>query len=546
MAELDLQFNDWVQGIENTLGKEEWVTVWFGSRRDTLEWVTMFSALIPNRMVSKSLNDTTWDLRIGGGFPGFSFTYRDGREVGKYHRFPDSGIEPLVFHRSFHGIKPDYMEVSAGFRHYFNFYEDKKESRLISIDNDGDEEDAALISEREIRIKLKFIKEFLAAKKMSLAIFFDIMRFSPKTLEELGIKERHDVIKKENSVYSLGVRKHEMEIYGRPIKSQGWINGKKIIPGLKDFKPILFKENERYEEFIINVDAEGKEILHTCNPDELSNYFGRNPGSPHFLTPVFFRREVLSRYYGHPEKYSVEDGYLRCAGLWGLRMDNDHSEHVVVFLGDLGESLSLKEQQYWKRFNITPQGLGISRTAWKRGFEAEFADPEKSDLYFKQKFSSFKKKWNRQFGWDLFKPLRAEDRHHLKSLRLPLTNDQKEFDEQVGSLTKILIDSLNEEGLGKGVAIQKENPKGIDKFEAFLKSKNLRFPEMVVFLGDLQALRSAGIAHRKGKNFDKIAKEFGVGEKELRKVFDDILIKAIRTLNSLDKALLKEEQEDAF
>lgn len=63
---------------------------------------------------------------------------------------------------------------------------------------------------------------------------------------------------------------------------------------------------------------------------------------------------VLKKYYEDPEKYNVTDGYLSCGGLWGLRMDNDLISTVMVFLGDLGQTLSAKEQKHWKTFNIPP------------------------------------------------------------------------------------------------------------------------------------------------------------------------------------------------
>ena len=63
---------------------------------------------------------------------------------------------------------------------------------------------------------------------------------------------------------------------------------------------------------------------------------------------------------------------------------------------------------------------------------------------------------------------------------MPLTNDQKEFDEQVLALVKILIDSLNEEQLSLGIIIDKREPRGLDKLEAFLFS-DLRVIEWVNF-----------------------------------------------------------------
>jgi hypothetical protein len=53
---------------------------------------------------------------------------------------------------------------------------------------------------------------------------------------------------------------------------------------------------------------------------------------------------VLTKYYAHPERYSVEDGFLRCQGLWGLKLDNNHHEYIIVFLGDLGRDLPSDEQ----------------------------------------------------------------------------------------------------------------------------------------------------------------------------------------------------------
>jgi len=64
---------------------------------------------------------------------------------------------------------------------------------------------------------------------------------------------------------------------------------------------------------------------------------------------------------------------------------------------------------------------------------------------------------------------------------------------------------------------------------------------MLEFLRDLQELRSAGVAHIKGKKYNKIKKAFLIGEKNLSDVFDNILVKAIQTLNSLESYFLKKK-----
>jgi hypothetical protein len=530
----DLEFKDFLGKIGN-YGKGDWITA-HASYRDDFEWSAFFCALVPDQIIERSLSEPSWDLQTSGNQPGFVFSFKDGKEIGTYRRISEDGCEPLVFRRSFHSMKDDYWEVSEEFRRYFNLYEDKANNKFVLIDDNGDDEEVILITETEIKIKVRLIKEFLAVKKMHLALLFDLMRFSDKSLKELSLTSHQKIVKDKETIYSIGCRDAD-DHFNDGRKSIGYLMGKKLITAKKDFVPQLFGDaDKKYVDFIIGVDEDGSEVLHTCDENHLANYFGKNPGSPLFVTPVFFKKDVLIKYYSQPEKYSVEDGYLKCGGMWGLRMDNNHRDFTMVFLGDLGH-LSYKEQQYWKHFNIATAAK-ISHTAWARSFEGEFADPESSDLYFKQKLSSFGEKWEKKFGWKLFKDLNKEDQHFIKSLRTPLTNEQKEFDEQVLAITKVLIDSLNEEELVKGLKIKKEEPRGIDKFEAFLLSKGMQSKTMIKFLKDLQALRSACVAHRKGSKYEKIKNTFLIGEKDLSKVFDQILIDCIRTLNTLENRLL--------
>lgn len=534
---IDLQYSDFL-GKFGEFGKSEWITA-YANHRDSSEWATFYCALISNERIEKSLSDPSWDLSFGHGMPGFSFHFEEGKEIGTYYRYSDEGIEPLVIWRSFYGMKEGYCEISEEFRHYFNLYEDKTNNKFIRVDDNGDDEDVILMSENEIKIKIRLIKEFLAVKKMYLALFFSLDRFSEKTIEELGIKEYHEHKKGDDFIYSIGARNIDF-LTDENKKSQGWLLGKKLIPALKDFEPKLFgREEKKFVDFIIGVDEEGKEIVHTCDEDKLANFFGKNKGSPQFLTPVAFKKDVLTKYYSQPEKYSVRDGYLECGGMWGLHLDNNQSDYVMVFLGDLGH-LSYKEQLYWKGFNVATKGK-ISHTAWARGIEAKFADPEKSDLFFKQKYNVFQEGWEKKFGWKFFRPLAKGDEHHFKTLHIPLTNEQKEFDEQVLSLVKIFIDSLNEKELEKGSNIAKKDARGIDKLEGFLRAKGCVFVEMIEFLRNLQDLRSAGVAHLKGSRYEKIKQEFSIGQKDLPQVFDDILVKCIRTLNTLEAHFIKEK-----
>lgn len=190
-------------------------------------------------------------------------------------------------------MKDDYWEVSEEFRYYFNLYEDRRNKKFILIDDNGDDEEVILMYDKEIKIKSRLIKEFLAVKKMCLALFFDFNRFSEKTIEELGIKEYYKHKKGDNFIYSVGARNRD--VFGDDtMKSQGFLMGKKLIFGLKDFKPKLFSRDEKkFVDFIIGVDDDGNEITHTSNDDKLANFFGKNQGAPYFLTPVLFKKDVF-------------------------------------------------------------------------------------------------------------------------------------------------------------------------------------------------------------------------------------------------------------
>ncbi|MCY3952304.1 MAG: hypothetical protein OXG55_01460 [bacterium] len=166
--------------------------------------------------------------------------------------------------------------------------------------------------------------------------------------------------------------------------------------------PFDKQEKRIYHEFIIAENSDGEPVEHTCNPDHLANNFGANPDAPHYLTPVYFRREVLQRYYEFPEKFSIEASYLSCGGLWGLSIDNDHPDHVMVFLGDLGRDLPESERPYWRTFNIAPIGRP-SRTAIRRSLFALPTAPEAPDLRFKSAYRLFKTEWQNSLAGHYFK-----------------------------------------------------------------------------------------------------------------------------------------------
>lgn len=533
--------SDWRETIIPGLGKEPWVTVYLDQVNED-ENLGVFSALIPNTYVETSLSHITWDFLIGNGHPACIVS----KEEVAYLRFGNSdGIEPFVIHRSFHGVRESYNEILEEFRHYHQLYHDFERNQLLKFDDRGDEIVVAKIEANKVEVRLREVRQFLARKEMHLAIYFDLKRYSKLLSDDFPIKLEH---KDDLTFYELRADS-ENSLFGDQHKSLSYLLGKKLIPPFSldrcGIWPFDEKEEENYIEFIIGLDENGDSVSYSCKPDGLANYFGANPDAPYYLTPVFFRREVLTKYYAHPERYSVEDGFLRCQGLWGLQIDNNHNNYIVVFLGDLGRDLPQDERLYWRSYNVLPEGK-ISKVNFKRSFLAEATDPEQIDLAFKSRFSGFSQKWKAAMGWSLFLKLAEADQHLYEALHIPLTNSQAEFDSQILALTKLMIDSLNESEIVKATPGGNTETKGISKLEQFLKAYQYPdYQQCIQFLRNVQSLRSSSVAHRKGDNYKKIAKTLGLKDSNRADVLKKILVEAIDLLLGLEIHFLQSSSDES-
>jgi hypothetical protein len=429
-----------------------------------------------------------------------------------------------------------------------------KKKQLLKFDERGDEIVIARIAANKVEVRLKEVRQFLTLKEMHLAIYFDLKRYSELLLDDFPVKLESEgnltyhklEYKKDLTCYELRASS-ERFFHLDKHKSLSYLLGKKLIPPLPldrcGMWPFDEKEEKEWIDFIINVDENGDLVKHSCNPEQLANFFGANPDSPNYLTPVFFRREVLTKYYAHPERYSVEDGFLRCQGLWGLKLDNNHHEYIVVFLGDLGQDLPVDEQMYWRSYNISPEGK-ISKANFKRSFLAEPTDPEQIDLMFKTCFVRFSKNWKSVMGWSIFLKLAEADQHLFEALHIPLTNSQAEFDSQILALTKLMIDSLNESEVVKATPGGNTETKGISKLDQFLQAH--QYPsrqQHVQFLRNLQSLRSSSVAHRKGDNYKKIARTLGLKDNNRADILKEILIEATDFLSSLERHFLQSSSD---
>ncbi|HEY9628019.1 MAG TPA: hypothetical protein V6C84_12005 [Coleofasciculaceae cyanobacterium] len=482
----------------------------------------IYCALIPSNQNELVLSNPCWVFSRGQGLPSAVVHYKNGKKCTEYLRYGiDSGIEPLVIDREFYGMRDSYQEISEEFRLFHRLYHDRKIDQYIKIDDNGNEHVVVIVEPNRIQIRLKEIRQFLAIKEMYLSIQFDCREHSEYSLEELEIKESESDQREDLICWGHHYGDFDgTDSYGAFSR----LLGVRLIAPLPKSKSGFWgfaeEPKKKHVEFIIGVDEDGDEIL-------------ANPYDVDFLTPVHFHKQVLEKYYQQPSKYSVEDAILRCGNLWDLYIDNHHDERVCAWLGDLGRDLSYEEQLHWRTYNIPSQG-SVSETYFKRQILAQFADSERPEHIFKQRYHDLKKICDEWLGWQLLLPLDANDEHHFQSVRIPATDEQRDFDELVLGLTKVLIDSLNEKHLNKLIpSEQMVALKGsIARLEAALTACGVQnAAEHVAFLRKLQNLRSSSVAHRKGSNYRKIANDFGVESQSLRAVFGGILRQALDLLD---------------
>ncbi len=508
-----------------------WIEVYQNNTVDGVE-SAIYCCLVKPGYLNKYLENRDWGIRWGSeGHPSVITQYKNGQPVTEYHTFAEDGLEPFIYPRWFAHVSESYVDVSQEFVNYFKLYEqaNSKQNRCYYfVDDLGDTEEVINVTEQQVRIKLKFLVEYLAVRKVHLSMCFDFMCMTDIEGAGAAFVSKNDDFISDSSNYHHLIRMVE----GMDEKNlQSWVIGKTILKydPVKSNKFWFDLNEEAHESFIIGYNEDGTEQSVPCNSEE-----------HRFFTPVYFKKEVLNKYYDHPQKYKVSGFHLQSSFI-SLKIDNNNNDYVVVFLNDL-TMLPQKEQLHWKHHNIAPYaGKGISRAFYDTMILGNWErESDSIDVRFKDKYRQFNKKWFEKYGWYFYKDQVGGDLHHFDALHLPSENNVRSFCEQMLILVKLTIDSLNEEMLVKELS-KVDNEKGIAKLERFLAHHQIEIPDMITFLRNLQDLRSGMMAHRfsiSNKSCQKAVVFFDIKDNNYRQVAFDIFVKSLYTLNTFSKKFL--------
>ena len=539
-----LKFEDWISARDTDVN---WTTVAQSvkEKEGTDEKIYFIISILADKIEPKKiLESEEWFSMVEFGNPEIwndegLLKYNSNNYIEKN----GVKIQPFVIHRGwFHKSLDSKFEVIQDFLLFYNLYYDSKSNMFKTISKTGDEYDIIkLIYEKgikKIEINTKFLKNYLAIKNKNLVRQHDHTRFTNDSIKSITGKEHELFYLKDDSYhFHLVLAENSCSSY----KSFSRLLGKDIILAFEQGKALL-EWGKKFCAFKISQDKEGNDVEETCNEEELSNYFV-NRGKPLFLTPVYFKREALKKYYDAPSKYTVSPNSLSCDSLWSITIDTTDENLIQVWLGDLGR-IPFKEQEHWKLFNVLSDGK-ITSSRFKRDFMAEFADPEDIMFKFHKSLSEFQKDFKQKYNFELFLQLKNEDKQVYNTLRIPVNNELPEFEEQIGNLAKLLPDSidivsvkkyLKENGMDDKT-IEYINDRKIRALEIFIQKTKSK-EDIIKILDIIQDIRSKyGISHRRGEDCNKVLEKYGFDKMHntdiIKKIVEDIIKAFDNKINKL-------------
>ena len=525
-----------------TNGDGPWTIVHDNWYLDNGDNCSRYMAFAQPHMRDKILSHGGWDFQKGDGHPAFSCHEQNAQYTCSY-KAPE--FEPLVICQHFYGIVPDVLHISEEFRLLMNLWQDPKSGDYFEIKDDGSKDLAIRYKDKRIEVRTPLLKRYMAARQLDAVLFIDT---------RVSVEYAGDVADFSDLEFEGQIGDELMYLsrsIGRlPISDarvDSLVFAKRILsaPPQKNCGIWPWDETDLadYPEFIIGEDEYGKPVKYTCDPDCLANYFGKNPDAPHYLTPVFFKPEVLQRYYDDSDLYTVSDGNLSCASMWGVKIDNGNPNCVVVFLGDIGRDIPASHRTHWLSYNVSPTQR-MSDVGVRRAFFGQFADSENPEHRFKLAYNHLQNSWEEHWGWRLHRKAEGQDAGVLQRLRIPVNDTDAELRTQSINLALVLVDYLNEKNLASYLSDAKGD-KGIAKFKKFLETQSYQHTERDIrLLQRIQRMRSRIAAHSSGSSGQAYLEE-ELGSDTPQEYIARLMTEAAQMLNDLRAFAEKRPSQDS-
>ena len=349
----------------------------------------------------------------------------------------------LVFSRHFDGLQAkdsSYFEILQEYAHlnkihwrpersaYCRFARNGEFDHIVSVTSRREKENIALVSFKREPLDL-----YLAASGSVLIRIFDFKLYRPKTFN--GWYDKSEKEKKMIESDTFFYLKRVISGYA------GYARGVQIIRPSRSKAQIfssftrqwLGQEEAEYVEF--NAwDWRNEQVTKiSTDPAATTDYFNARENSlPYKYSPVFFHPDVLLKYKGDSDKFTVSERDIYCRGGWMLSSyDVNEAGQVHTYISDL-QALPHQEQLHWLSYNEKPKA-GISERAFLNDFQGQWADS--SPL---EDVVSIARRWAESgCAWWKLREEALFERVHI-----PRTDSRDEWGSAFGLLANLVIEGF--------------------------------------------------------------------------------------------------------
>lgn len=199
----------------------------------------------------------------------------------------------------------------------------------------------------------------------------------------------------------------------------------------------------------------------------------KRPFDEGFLTPVFFKREVLLKYDSSPTYClrfaSTTYGEIRQGNEFSMAFGLNKNGKVIMWLGDVAR-LPVNEQYYLRSENVESDH-SIGSEFYDGQIECKFTDHSKEDNLFQSRSKFLESCFNR-FGKKLAH-LDEEVFEMALGFNGPIVDTEKERRHVADTLNKIYIESFDNKVLGEVLSSLGGNPEKLGsnkRLQAILES----------------------------------------------------------------------------
>ncbi|MBB1500013.1 hypothetical protein H5397_00955 [Propioniciclava sp. MC1683] len=305
-----------------------------------------------------------------------------------------------------------------------------------------------------------------------------------------------------------------------------------------------FHSATEHPKFIYGTDSEtGEHLTHSCDPGELGTYFDKDNSRLHYLTPIYFKREVLQDYVAEPGRYEVTPFRLSCFNLWGVDISINSAGLVEVYLGDIGSKIPHEEWGHWRSYNVPPEGK-MEEGRFRRDFLNQWASSPDPIGDMRQARVSANEAARQKLGGQLWRSLPPDLELQYRSLMGPLTDDPSALIGPLLIIAKVFVDGLDSKLLKRTVGGAEKDERSLSLLKKLLISLG-DTSDASKILRDLYAMRSrGGVAHLSNSESRVALAELGIDEVAPTAAFQSIVLQVGAAVTKVGDLLADSARSD--